>query len=175
MRNMLRMQGTWLVGILALGLAACSSSSSDSGGSAGASGFTVDPPCTAGTFGLSGRFYFPQSSELITRVFSLESPVLAEKALDAGLTGGGEVHLTWKSATGEHGDELKGSLRVPADASHDATDWCVDDASRLTISGSSAAMLLLLAPGACPSPPDGGLAPPKPAALDHKACWDLGP
>jgi hypothetical protein len=174
------MRGVWLVGFSMTVLAACGSSGSGAGGgfggAAGASGFTVDPPCTDGTFGLSGRFYYPQSGELMTRVFPLVNPVAGTNALDAALEGGGELHLTWTSATGNFGDSLTGALRVPPDASHAATDWCVDSASRLTIAGSSAALDLFLAPGACPPPPlPGEPPPPAPATLDHKACWDLGP
>jgi hypothetical protein len=177
------MAGRYLVvAALLATLPACGSSSSGGGGagSGGSGGFVsglpTDPKCTTGTFGLSGRYYFPESTDVFTAVFPLLNPTSGPNSLDADLEGSGSLHVKWLSATGEYGDSLEGDLRIPGDGTHTAIDWCVDFSSTLVLTGQSADIDLYLAEGACPPPPQPGETPPPlPAVIQMNACWNLGP
>lgn len=142
------------------------------GGSGGISGLLEQPNCTPGTFGVSGRIYFPDDAEIHTTLFPLAAVAASTSSLSATLSPDGAIDLSWKS--GAEGDSVSGSFRVPTNAGA-GKDWCVDDSSKIVVNGSAATLKLYVFAGPCPLPPDSGVAPPKPAVMDMLGCVDSGP
>ncbi|GMV12094.1 MAG: hypothetical protein HS104_39520 [Polyangiaceae bacterium] len=149
------------------------SGSGGGGGLGGVSGVLEQPSCTPGTFGVSGRLYFPNDPKIHTTLYPLAAVTASASSLSAALSPDGAIDFSWTSAA--QGDSLSGSFRAPAPAGGSAKDWCIDDSSKIVVSGSAATLKLNVFDGPCPLPPDSGLAPPKPAVMDMLGCVDWGP